>query len=118
MLSTASRPIGGKDNLPKRHTAWPNLQPQNIEAARGSNPHQKHQAAGLGTTAGGYNSVTRHLLLEEYGDTSPLISRVYYLHLTVFLDKFFFFSKNKNPMGITFSCDLLNRIPSDALCKE
>ncbi|PLW54562.1 hypothetical protein PCANC_04195 [Puccinia coronata f. sp. avenae] len=48
MLSTASRPIGGKDNLPKRHTAWPNLQPQNIEAARGSNPHQKHQAAGLG----------------------------------------------------------------------
>ncbi|PLW23680.1 hypothetical protein PCASD_13578 [Puccinia coronata f. sp. avenae] len=48
MLSTALRPIGGKDNLPKRHTAWPNLQPQNIEAARGSNPHQKHQAAGLG----------------------------------------------------------------------
>ncbi|PLW46368.1 hypothetical protein PCASD_05466 [Puccinia coronata f. sp. avenae] len=56
MLSTASRPIGGKDNLPKRHTAWPNLQPQNLEAARGSNPHQKHQAAGLGTTAGGYDS--------------------------------------------------------------
>ncbi|PLW25219.1 hypothetical protein PCASD_25819 [Puccinia coronata f. sp. avenae] len=52
MLSTASHPIGDKDNLPKRHTAWPNLQPQNIEAARGSNPHQKHQAAGLGTTAG------------------------------------------------------------------
>ncbi|PLW04794.1 hypothetical protein PCANC_28803 [Puccinia coronata f. sp. avenae] len=48
MLSTASRPIGGKDNLPKRHTAWPNLQPQNIEVARGSNPRQKHQAAGLG----------------------------------------------------------------------
>ncbi|PLW06023.1 hypothetical protein PCASD_24167, partial [Puccinia coronata f. sp. avenae] len=40
------------DNLPKRHTAWPNLQPQNIEAACGSNSHQKHQAAGLGTTAG------------------------------------------------------------------
>ncbi|PLW19762.1 hypothetical protein PCANC_07660 [Puccinia coronata f. sp. avenae] len=52
MLSTASRPIGGKDNVPNRHTAWPNLQPQNIEAACGSNPHQKHQAAGLGTTAG------------------------------------------------------------------
>ncbi|PLW47624.1 hypothetical protein PCANC_09372 [Puccinia coronata f. sp. avenae] len=48
MLSTASRPIGDRDNLPKRHTAWPNLQPQNIEAARGSNPHQKYQAAGLG----------------------------------------------------------------------
>ncbi|PLW19151.1 hypothetical protein PCANC_16161 [Puccinia coronata f. sp. avenae] len=48
MLSTVSRPIGGKDNLAKRHTAWPNLQPQNIEAARGSNPHQKQQAAGLG----------------------------------------------------------------------
>ncbi|PLW29042.1 hypothetical protein PCANC_24019 [Puccinia coronata f. sp. avenae] len=52
MLLTASLPIGNKDNLPKRHTAWPNLQPQNIEAACGLNPHQKHQAAGLGTTAG------------------------------------------------------------------
>ncbi|PLW07440.1 hypothetical protein PCASD_25779 [Puccinia coronata f. sp. avenae] len=69
MLSTASRPIGGKDNLPKRHTAWPNLQPQNIEAARGSNPHQKHQAAGLGTTAG---FLLTHFSRNELGSNAAI----------------------------------------------
>ncbi|PLW26135.1 hypothetical protein PCASD_24685 [Puccinia coronata f. sp. avenae] len=69
MLSTASRPIGGKDNLPKRHTAWPNLQPQNIEAARGSNPHQKHQATGLGTTAG---FLLTHFARNELGNNAAI----------------------------------------------
>ncbi|PLW11902.1 hypothetical protein PCANC_15633 [Puccinia coronata f. sp. avenae] len=48
---------------------WEPSMPQNIEAACGSNPHQKHQAAGLGTTAG---FLLTHFARNELGSNAAI----------------------------------------------